>query len=240
MKTESASADCSIPPDLFTVVAALWLYPLFEREDATELDVLQSLVQCCVLVVGSSALTQGGLRSGLAEYGVVLTQSTIIPGNQVQLEELAANAGYARVVEILNLADVSMPESLMYAYCSAAILLIGKQLTTQSNGPWMSRRIKGLMHATAHEVDGDPAPFSLRAARALYLQASSKSGFRRSLVRMMLDIRQEESTRGLLCKAMLNLLAWSEMNHVRIIIENLYQRYPEILAMKPLSSVETG
>lgn len=62
-------ADCSIPPGLFTVVAALGLYPLFEREDATELDVLQSLVQCCVLVLGSSAFTQGGHGVGWRSTG---------------------------------------------------------------------------------------------------------------------------------------------------------------------------
>ncbi|CAH2088645.1 unnamed protein product [Euphydryas editha] len=59
------------------------------------------------------------------------------------------------------------------------------------------------------------------------------------MVRVLFGTTGTGRTVAFLSAAMLNLLAWSEMNHMKMIQEYLFGRFPELLAMKQLQGPST-
>lgn len=60
------------------------------------------------------------------------------------------------------------------------------------------------------------------------------------MVRMLFYLVRKPGIAGALAGTITSLLAWSEMNHVRMVQDYVFGRYPEVLAMRELQGSSLG
>lgn len=113
--------------------------------------------------------------------------------------------------------------------------------TEASATAWTGRRVRGLSASMGTSIElASVTPFNLQVATRVYQKLSMMIPLGAALVRLLFGATGTGSQVASLSAAMLNLLAWSEMNHIRMIQEYIFGRFPEILAMKQLQGSIQG
>lgn len=137
--------------------------------------------------------------------------------------------------------DLPNPRVVTMAYCATILLLAGKQLSEASVNVWTGRRVRGLSASMGTSIEiASVTPFNLQAAVRIYQKLSMLVPLRAAMVRVLFGTTGTGNQIASVSAAMLNLLAWSEMNHIRMIQDYIFGRFPELLTMKQLQGSSIG
>lgn len=198
-------------------------------------------IQVLVLIFGKGVLNAIRADNLLSDAGLSLVIDEIDQTNDQAMDELANDSETVDCMAKMMIKDMSNPRVVALAYCGTILLLAGKQLTEASATNWTQRRVRGLAASMGTTVSASSVtPFNLQASIQVYQKLSMLVPLRAAMVRLLFGATGVGKQIASLSAAMLNLLAWSEMNHIRMIQDYIFGRFPELLAMKQLQGSSIG
>lgn len=224
-----------------TLLMCNTIYDIFTGDSSADVDAVRIFLQALIMIFGKQVLTSTSAAQKLLAAGIAYDLEEIDETSEAEVEELRQDEDTVECLKLLSVASLSNPQVVMMAYCGAILLLIGKQLTESSLTAWTGRRVRGLAASMGTTVEtARVIQFSLTTACNIYQKLSMLVPIRAATVRVLFGMTGVGSAVASLSGAMLNLLAWSEMNHVRMVQDYLFGRFPEILSIKQLQGSTIG
>lgn len=214
---------------------------IFVGESTSDNDAVRLYLQVMVLIFGKGVLSAIRADNLLSDAGLALILDEIDPTDSQSMADLENDSETEDCMNKMMIRDMNNPRVVALAYCGAILLLAGKQLTEASAINWTQRRVRGLSASMGTTIAATSVtPFNLQASIQVYQKLSMLVPLRASMVRLLFGATGVGKHIASLSAAMLNLLAWSEMNHIRMIQDYIFGRFPELLAMKQLQGSSIG
>lgn len=214
---------------------------IFIGESTSDNDAVRVYLQAMVLIFGKGVLNAIRADNILNDAGLNLLLDEIDPNDAQAMEDLGTDSETVDCMNKMMIKDMHNPRIIAMAYCGTILLLAGKQLTEASVINWTQRRIRGLSASMGTTIETTSVtPFNLQASVRIYQKLSMLVPLRASMVKLLFGSTGVGKHVAALSAAMLNLLAWSEMNHIRMIQDYIFGRFPELLAMKQLQGSSIG
>lgn len=214
---------------------------IFIGESTSDNDAVRVYLQAMVLIFGKGVLNAIREDNILNDAGLNLLLDEIDPNDAQAMEDLGTDSETVDCMNKMMIKDMHNPRIIAMAYCGTILLLAGKQLTEASVINWTQRRIRGLSASMGTTIETTSVtPFNLQASVRIYQKLSMLVPLRASMVKLLFGSTGVGKHVAALSAAMLNLLAWSEMNHIRMIQDYIFGRFPELLAMKQLQGSSIG
>lgn len=217
------------------------IYEIFQGESTNDIEAVRLFVQALVLIFGKGVINAIKADQILERASVNLVVQEINPNDQVSMDALTNDPEAVACRARLGVAESTNPQTLLLAYCGAVLLLAGKQINDASAAVWTARRVRGLAASMGTVVEQSSIiPFHVATALRVYQKLSLLIPLRASMVRVLFGSTGLGTQVASMSATLLNLLAWSEMNHVRMVQEYLFGRFPELLMIKQLQGSTMG
>lgn len=224
-----------------TLLICNTLNEIFMGESTSDNDAVRLYLQAMVLIFGKGVLNAIRADNILADAGLSLTLDEIDSNDQDSINDLLSDTETIDCMNKMMVQDMSNPRVVALAYCGTILLLAGKQVTEASVVNWTQRRVRGLAASMGTTIETTSVtPFNLQTSVRVYQKLSMLVPLRAAMVRLLFGVTGTGKHVAALAAAMLNLLAWSEMNHIRMIQDYIFGRFPELLAMKQLQGSSIG
>lgn len=214
---------------------------IFEGESTSDQDAVRLVLQAMILIFGRGVLDSIRADRIMDDAAIELIIDEINDEDQAACNELREDPETVACLNRLGVQNMPNPQVILLAYCGSILLLAGKQLNEASNISWTSHRVRGLSASMGTSIElTSVVPFSVIAAIRVYQKLSMLVPLRAKMVRILFGTTGTGAIVPSMAAAMLTLLSWSDMNHIKMVQDYIFGRFPELLAMKQLQGARTG